>query len=80
LSGNKETIDQLLRIVALYTADIQSHSPFLLLLNDRTGDWKRVNALETPPPKIAEILRKMVGRLDAPNTPPASERSRAENF
>jgi protein SCO1 len=59
LTGEKETIDQLLRIVGLYTPDIQSHSPFLLLVNDRTGDWRRVNALETPPPKIAEILRKM---------------------
>jgi protein SCO1/2 len=59
LTGDKETVDQLLKIVGLYTPDIQSHSPFLLLVNDRTGDWTRVNALETPPPKIAEILRKM---------------------
>src|SRR3984893_11055535 len=60
LTGDKETVNQLLRIVGLYTPDIQSHSPFLLLVNDRTGDWTRVNAIETPPPKIAEILRKMV--------------------
>jgi protein SCO1/2 len=45
--------------VGLYTADIQSHSPFLVLVNDRTGDWTRVNAVETSPAKVAEILRKM---------------------
>src|SRR5271165_1710452 len=59
LTGDKETVNQLLKTVGLYTPDIQSHSPFLLLVNDRAGDWTRVNALETPPPKIAEILRKM---------------------
>src|SRR6201998_1228593 len=59
LTGDKGTVDQLLRIVGLYTPDIQSPSPFLLLVNDRTGDWTRVNALETSPSKIAEILLKM---------------------
>jgi cytochrome oxidase Cu insertion factor (SCO1/SenC/PrrC family) len=59
LTGDKETVEQLLKIVGLYTPDIQSHSSFLLLVNDRTGDWTRVNAIETPPPKLAEILRKM---------------------
>jgi protein SCO1 len=61
LTGDKETVNQLLKTLGLYTADIQSHSPFLLLVNDRTGDWTRVNALETPPPRIAEMLRKMTG-------------------
>jgi len=60
LTGDKETVDQLLKTVGLFTPDIQSHSPFLLLVNDRTGDWTRINALETPPLKIAELLRKMV--------------------
>jgi protein SCO1 len=59
LTGNKETVEQLLKAVGLFTPDIQSHSPFLLLVNDRTGDWTRINALETPPTKIAELLRQM---------------------
>jgi protein SCO1 len=61
LTGDKLTVDQLLKAVGLYTPDIQSHSPLLLLINDRSGDWTRVNALETPPRKIAEILQKMAG-------------------
>jgi protein SCO1/2 len=59
LTGDKETVEQLLKAVGLFTPDIQSHSPFLLLVNDRTGDWTRINALETPPTKIAELLRQM---------------------
>ncbi len=60
LTGDKEEVDQLLRNAGLFTPDIQSHSPFLLLVNDRTGEWTRINALQTPPPKIAELLRKML--------------------
>jgi protein SCO1 len=59
LTGGKEAVDQLLKAAGLFTPDIQSHSPFLLLVNGRTGDRIRVNAIETPPPKVAEILRKM---------------------
>lgn len=59
LTGDKETVEQLLKAVGLFTPDIQNHSPFLLLVNDRTGDWTRINALETPPNKIAELLRQM---------------------
>jgi protein SCO1/2 len=65
LTGDKANVDELLRTVGLYTADIQSHSPFLLLVNDRTGDWTRANAIETPPAKIAEILRKMTLTADS---------------
>jgi cytochrome oxidase Cu insertion factor (SCO1/SenC/PrrC family) len=59
LTGRKEAVDQLLKVAGLFTPDIQSHSPFLLLVNGRAGGWTRVNAIETPPPKIAEMLRKM---------------------
>jgi protein SCO1 len=72
LTGDKVTVDQLLKVLGLFTPDIQNHSPFLLLVNDPTGDWTRVNALETPPPKVAEILRKMAAtakdRLSNPET------------
>jgi protein SCO1 len=61
LTGNKATVDQLLKTLGLFTPDIQSHSPFLLLVDDRSGVWTRVNAIETPPSKVAEILRGMVG-------------------
>ena len=59
LTGDKGSVEQLLKAVGLFTPDIQSHSPFLILVNDRTGDWTRINALETSPTKIAELLRQM---------------------
>jgi protein SCO1/2 len=59
LTGDKEKVEQLLRTFGLFTPDLQSHSPFLILVNDRNGEWTRVNALETPPSRIAELLRTM---------------------
>jgi protein SCO1 len=70
LTGDKETVEQLLKAVGLFTPDIQSHSPFLLLVNDRTGDWTRINALETPPTKIAELLRQMTKTTGNRNSEP----------
>ena len=64
LTGDKQKVEQLLKILDLFTPDIQSHSPFLLLVNDRTGDWIRINALEAPPSKVAEILLKMAETAD----------------
>jgi protein SCO1 len=75
LTGTKETVDELLKRVGLYTADIQSHSPFLLLVNDRTGDWTRVNAIETSPARIAEILRNMRETADSGNRAQDVERA-----
>jgi protein SCO1 len=77
LTGDKETVAQLLKTLGLFTPDIQSHSPFLLLFNDRTGDWTRVNALETPPGKVAEILQKMAQTVANRNPKPAAERTAA---
>jgi protein SCO1/2 len=42
LTGDQETVERLLKDLGLFTPDIQSHSPFLLLFNDRTGDLTRV--------------------------------------
>jgi len=77
LTGDKQTVDQLLKLVGLYTPDIQSHSPFLVLINDRTGDWTRVSALETPPAKIAEILQKMAETAGLPKEPHLSAKGLA---
>jgi cytochrome oxidase Cu insertion factor (SCO1/SenC/PrrC family) len=58
LTGEKDRVTQLLKKLESYTPDIQNHSPFLLIVNDRTGEWQRVNALETTPQKIAAILQE----------------------
>ncbi|MFZ1221006.1 MAG: SCO family protein [Chthoniobacterales bacterium] len=58
LTGEKDRVTQLLKKLESYTPDIQNHSPFLLIVNDRTGEWQRVNALETTPKRIAAILQE----------------------
>jgi len=75
LTGDKGSVEQLLKAVGLFTPDIQSHSPFLLLVNDRTGDWTRTNALETSPTKIAELLREMVETTGNRNSEPETARA-----
>jgi protein SCO1/2 len=73
LTGDKETVEQLLKVLGLFTPDIRSHSPFLLLFNDRTGEWTRVNAIETPPSKVAEILQRMAQTVANRNPKLATE-------
>jgi protein SCO1/2 len=73
LTGEKDRVTQLLKKLESYTPDIQNHSPFLLIVNDRTGEWQRVNALETTPQKIAAILQE-----EARKNPAAAEVSSPE--
>lgn len=68
LTGDKDRVTQLLKKLESYTPDIQNHSPFLLIVNDRTGEWQRVNALETTPQKIAAVLQE-----EARKSPAAAE-------
>jgi protein SCO1/2 len=77
LTGDKGIVDQLLKVLGLFTPDIQNHSPFLLLVNDRTGEWIRVNGIETPPSKVAEILRKMAETAGNRLSKPDGERTSA---
>ena len=60
LTGDKDLVTQLLKKLESYTPNIQNHSPFLLIVNDRTGEWQRVNALETTPQKVAALLQEEV--------------------
>ena len=57
LTWDKDLVTQLLKKLESYTPNIQNHSPFLLIVNDRTGEWQRVNALETTPQKVAALLQ-----------------------
>jgi protein SCO1/2 len=77
LTGDKGTVDGLLKKLGVFTPDIQNHSPFLLLVDDRTGDWTRVNALETSPAKIAAVLRKMLQAVGNRAPDPDADRTSA---
>src|SRR5688572_10789857 len=77
LTGEKDRVTQLLKKLESYTPDIQNHSPFLLIVNDRTGEWQRVNALETTPQKIAAILQEEARKSSATAAASTADRSLA---
>lgn len=62
LTGGKDSVTQLLKKLEVYVPNIQSHSPFLLIVNDRKGSWQRVNGLEVPPARVAALLREEVNK------------------
>ena len=59
LTGSKQDVDQVLRALEVFTPTTEDHGPFVLLGNDRSHRWMRVNGL-TPPAKLASILKDLV--------------------
>ena len=45
ITGEKKTIDHILKKLEVFTADINDHPSFILIGNDSKGEWKRVNSL-----------------------------------
>ncbi|MCH9650518.1 MAG: SCO family protein [Deltaproteobacteria bacterium] len=74
LTGEKSSVDQLLRELEVLTPDQKDHAPLILLGNDRTGTWRRVYGL-TPPAKLARMIEdlmepdQMGSYQPAPNQP-----------
>lgn len=80
---------ELLKKLEVYSPDIRNHSPFLLIVNDRTGEWQRINALEVPPARIAALLKEEArkSRAAAPQIvpsalppPPSPVKSAAQHY
>ena len=59
VTGEQQTIERLLKALQVFTADIDEHSPVVLIGNDVSGEWTRAYGLAGPK-KLAEI----VGRVD----------------
>jgi cytochrome oxidase Cu insertion factor (SCO1/SenC/PrrC family) len=73
LTGDKDSVTQLLRKLEVYVPNIQSHSPSLLIVNDRKGTWQRVNGLELPVARIATLLNDEVTKARVAAPPSASD-------
>ncbi|MDY7092704.1 MAG: SCO family protein [Acidobacteriota bacterium] len=58
LTGSKQDVDQVLRALEVFTPTPEDHGPIVLLGNDRTDQWVRVNGL-TPPSKLAAMLEEL---------------------
>jgi protein SCO1 len=75
LTGSKAELDRLLKAMGVFTADRASHSPILLLGDDRAGRWTRAYGL-APPAKIVQLLDGLSAvaatNAAAPTTAPAA--------
>lgn len=58
VTGKKADITRLLKAVDMFTAVQDEHSPIILLGNDSSGTWQRVNGLSSPS-KLLKILDKL---------------------
>jgi protein SCO1 len=58
VTGNKEEVTRLLKALGVYTPDINSHSPLVLVGNDARHQWTRAYGLAAPA-KIAELIDGM---------------------
>lgn len=55
VTGDKTTVDSLLKSLQVFTPDFEDHAPIVLLGNDARDEWTRAYAL-APPARMAEIL------------------------
>jgi protein SCO1/2 len=63
VTGDKTTVDSLLKSLQVFTPDFEDHAPIVLLGNDARGEWTRAYGL-APPARMAEILDELAA--DAP--------------
>jgi protein SCO1/2 len=63
VTGDKATVDSLLKGLQVFTPDFEDHAPVVLLGNEARDKWTRAYGL-APPDKLAEILDGLTS--DAP--------------
>jgi cytochrome oxidase Cu insertion factor (SCO1/SenC/PrrC family) len=68
VTGEKPEVDALLKALGAYTADKSSHSPLILLGDDNSRTWRRLNGFTAPETVGREILSLARAGRDAPST------------
>lgn len=58
VTGDRESVTQLLKALGVYTPSISDHSPLVLVGNDVQGRWTRAYGL-APPTKLVELIDGM---------------------
>lgn len=70
VTGQKQDITKILKMLNVFSADINTHSPFVIM-NDGNG-WRYLNGL-TPPEQLADLLeRRKSGKKSAQTQRPAA--------
>jgi len=68
LTGNKHTINKLLKELEVFTALIDDHAPIILMGKEGEGGWIRTNGL-TAPEDLAKQLKKYINPTENSPTP-----------
>jgi protein SCO1/2 len=55
VTGDRETVAQLLKALGAYNADINDHTPLVLAGNDPRGEWTRAYGLAAPAKLVAMV-------------------------
>ncbi len=61
VTGPREEIERVLRAFGAYNADINDHTPQVILGDDARGEWTRAYGL-APPAKVLELIDKVAAR------------------
>lgn len=81
VTGKKQDVEKLLKMLHVFSADINLHAPFVVIGNDRTGKWQYVNGL-TEPTRLMGLLDNFSssGDNDQLREPTETESSAARYF
>ncbi len=71
LTGSKGEVDGVLKALKVFTADKEDHAPIVLVGNDATNQWLRVNGLASP-----AILEKLLNKMSMEGAETAALRER----
>ncbi len=58
LTGSKGEVDGVLKALKVFTPDVEDHAPIVLIGNEATKRWSRVNGLASP-----EVLEKLLNQV-----------------
>lgn len=61
VTGDRDEVTRLLKALGVYTANINDHSPLVLVGDEAKGRWTRAYGL-APPAKLVEIIDETAGR------------------
>jgi len=73
VTGEKPEIDALLKALGAFTADKSSHSPLILLGDDRSGTWRRLDGFTAPERVKREIRALARAGEGAPSPSPSAD-------
>jgi protein SCO1/2 len=62
VTGAKSDTDRLLKSLGLFNADPAAHSPVVLIGDDKTGQWERIDGLAAPTQIVAAIDKMEQGK------------------